>query len=215
MAAIALPPPDIARGLQRGAWFAARVVSAAVGLLAIGLFAVSLPARYRQLLAIGAGDRSVADALLGVDPERVQAALARLHLTAGFYAASNIAFEVAFALVFTLVALAVARHRRHHWFSFLTALGLVLLGTTYPPTLQGLTQTRPDLAPLVRLLGAMGLAFALVIYFAFPDGRFVPPWTVPLALVWIVWQMASALLPTAPFSPWQWPALLVGHSCCS
>jgi hypothetical protein len=193
---------------DRAVRLATRVAVAVICLLAVGLFLVSLPVRYRQLLAIGVGDRSAVDPMRGVDPTLVPAALARLHLTVGAYAAGTLALEVALALVFGLVALIVVRHRRQRWLALVTALALVLLGTTYPPTLPALVRSKPELETLVGLLGALGFALALVMFYIFPDGRFFPQWTAPLALVWVAWQVASALVPTAPFAPGQWPPLL-------
>jgi hypothetical protein len=200
--------PETGRWHLQSVWGAARAAGATTCLLSLGLFAASLPARYQQLLAIGAGDPSLADPLRGIDPARIQAALARLNLTADFYAAGNLAFEVVFALTFGLVALAVARQRQHRWFSLLATVTLVLDGTTYPPTLTALSLARPDLVLLVRLLGALSFAFGLLMLYVFPDGRLVPRWLGPPVGAWIAWQISSAAFPTAPFSPLAWPPLL-------
>jgi hypothetical protein len=208
VAALGLHARELTDREDRAVWLAARVAVAATCLLAVGLFLASLPARYHQLWAIGVGDRFAVDPMRGVDPALVPAALARLHLTVGAYAAGSLAFEVALALVFGLVALVVVRHRRQRSLALVTTLALVLLGTTYPPTLPALVRTQPELETLVGLLGALGFALALVMFYIFPDGRFFPRWTGPLALVWVAWQVASALVPTAPFAPGQWPPLL-------
>jgi hypothetical protein len=44
--------------------------------------------------------------------------------------------------------------------------------------------------PDVLLQSVGTIAFGLFLYL-FPDGRFVPRWTAPVALAWVLWQLSD------------------------
>jgi hypothetical protein len=56
-------------------------------------------------------------------------------------------------------------------------------------------------------LQALGLAALLLLFYLFPDGRFVPRWTKPLAIVWCAWLLVWLLnpLPGSPLDVGSWP----------
>src|SRR5262249_48050756 len=152
-----------ASGLHRVGWLVARAVQIAITLLALGLFIVGLPARYQRLLALGLGNLSLTNGTPSSDPARVQTALARLGASAYSYAASYVALEISVALVFCVVALAVARGKRDSGFSVFVSLALVVIGVTYPPTIDELGRAHPDWELGIGILGSLGFAFALVL----------------------------------------------------
>jgi signal transduction histidine kinase len=81
------------------------------------------------------------------------------------------------------------------------SLALLTFGTaTFTDTMDVLA-AEPSVwrLPDVILQAVGTIAFGLFLYL-FPDGRFVPRWTGPVALAWVVWQLSDYLLApsTAP-----------------
>ena len=69
--------------------------------------------------------------------------------------------------------------------------------------------------PLVRwlpgLIQALGLGGLVVLLLTFPDGRFVPPWTRPFAVLYSLWLVFWFVNPLniAGLDPQTWPEMLV------
>ncbi len=102
-----------------------------------------------------------------------------------------------------VVAAIILWRRPTDWAAFATALFLV----TLPPAnvTQVLTTTYPTLLPLMRLLGWITATNLPLVFFTFPDGRFVPGWSRLVAAVWAVLMLfdnfndaASAALANSP-----------------
>lgn len=141
----------------------------ALALLATILFALALPARYRQLL----------DA-----PPAVRTQLESLGLTVGFNAGYLTAVSLTFGLGCLAVALLLTRSRDEPGMRRFTALFLVLLGTLNVPNIAAIQATYPGLS----LLGEIAL-YALLVCFTwfllhFPDGKPVVSWASPAAVAW-------------------------------
>lgn len=73
-------------------------------------------------------------------------------------------------------------------------------GTYITRPLDALIQVYPLWRFPVSFLQALGLAATIIFFYTFPNGRFVPPWTRPLAVVWILWTVAWLLFPAVPFN---------------
>jgi hypothetical protein len=62
------------------------------------------------------------------------------------------------------------------------------------------------------MLSAIGQASAIVFFYVFPSGRFVPRWTVALVPVWIAWQVPAIFFPDSRLNPSTWPPVLSAGS---
>jgi hypothetical protein len=68
----------------------------------------------------------------------------------------------------------------------------------------------PQAPILSGLLRAVGYSFFLLLLYLFPDGRFKPWWTLPLAVLFSVWGAVWSLdlWPSEAWSPVAWPHAL-------
>ncbi len=154
-----------------GRWLLlARIGWVAAVVLALGLFAVAITALYAQRSA---------------PPEAVRAGLDQLGLSVGFYAAYWSAVLVVFAVACLTVAAVIAWRKPGDGMALLVSLFLVLLGVANAPNMQALMETYPALAFPAQCLLFLTYACLFLFLCLFPDGRFVPRWTRPFALVWL------------------------------
>ena len=65
------------------------------------------------------------------------------------------------------------------------SLTLVTFGVIWPNTLDDLVRVHPVFDVPDKALNAFGFASFFMLFYIFPDGRFVPRWTKPLAVAWL------------------------------
>jgi hypothetical protein len=167
----------------------------AVAFVALGSFVISVPARYTQLANPAAG---------------VRAALAEMGLSAGGYALYNVTLDAVFVSGFAVVAIVMFWRRSDDPMALLVATMLVVWGP-----LNGLFVLTPGAtegmypalqATLGSLVTFIGYVAWILFFYLFPSGRFVPRWTLWLALIYGVgffglWNFTT-------FGPPSWPSLL-------
>src|SRR5215211_6860525 len=175
----------------------ARVVWVAVAVLAVGLFAAGVPARYAELRSVCADGEECAIGRLY--PEDVQT-LGDLGFSLGSYAAYTLTLEVGFVMVFFASAAVIFWRKSDEWVALLVALFLMTFGGTLPGVVAALPAAHPDWWLPVRFVELLGSVSLFLFFYLFPDGRFVPRWTRWLAVVALVWQMAFTFFPDSPFS---------------
>jgi len=193
----ALPPapatieqPRMSRWLQLG-----RVAWLGVAVLTLGLFVASVGPRYAQFANPSAP---------------VRHALSLLKLSVGAYATYNMALELLVAVVFSVIALIIYRRKSHDPVALVVAFMLVLAGTAMRPivgTMDALLVVQPGWQMPVYILTYLTWFHVFAFFCIFPDGRFVPRWTIGLlvfaAAILVPWD----LFPDSPLSPWQWPPI--------
>jgi signal transduction histidine kinase len=190
--------PDSTASTLCGRWLVlARVVWVAVAVLAVGLFAAGVPARYAELRAVCADGEECAIGRLY--PEDVQT-LGDLGFSLGSYAAYTLTLEVGFVMVFFASAAVIFWRKSDEWVALLVALFLMTFGGTLPGVVAALPAAHPDWWLPVRFVELLGSVSLFLFFYLFPDGRFVPRWTRWLAVVALVWQMAFTFFPDSPFS---------------
>ena len=182
-------------GKLRGRWLLiARAVWVGMAVVTLGVFALSVPARYAQLSHPTA---------------KVRAALAEAGLPAGGYAFYNVALDTIFVSVFALVAIVIFWRRSDDPMALLVATMLVVWGP-----LNGLLVVTPSATEgmypaLEKVLGGLltfvGYMTWMLFFYLFPSGRFVPRWTRWLALCWVLFSGSWTF---TPFGPPSWPPLL-------
>ncbi len=189
----------------QGRWlFAFRAVWAVVSVLALGLFVASLPLAYAQYhTACVAGYECP---WWRLSPEEANA-LQEAGLSTGFYAAYRLANDVVFAVGFCLVGAAIVWRKPSGRMPLFASLALVTFGTATTPV-QVLAEISPVWGLPATLVIFLGTTLFLVFFCLFPDGRFVPHWSLALAAVWVVYQGARYFFPGSPFDPQSWSRLL-------
>lgn len=145
---------------------------------AIGLTVLGVPARLRELRA-SEGTAPHTWPILGI--------------------------ELALALVFFLTALLVSWRRPREPVALFLAITLALLGAVETSLTNALIL--PEHSPAAALwrwpvltLRALEMICALTLLYLFPDGRFVPGWTRPLAVAWTGLTITWLLVPELPFN---------------
>src|SRR5919205_730560 len=110
-----------------GRWLSlARAASLALAFLALGLDAISVPYYYARDAGVCASAACVNDSGR-LTPERLHA-LQQMGLSAGFYAAYDVAIEVIAVLVFAAVAAVIFWHRSDDRMALFSSLTLVVFG---------------------------------------------------------------------------------------
>lgn len=177
------------------------VVWLVIATMTIGLTLAGIPARLRELLA-NTGQPLVA-------PLIVSGAI--------------LVMNVILAGLFIGSALWIVRLKGRAPVALFLSLVLMAIGATETGITGALVNPQHGvdsalLRWLVLSLGAVTLGGALLLLYAFPDGRFVPAWSKWPAVIWVILMLAWLLVPQAPFNPlhgptWRatpLPSLLIG-----
>ena len=192
----------------RGRWLlVARAVWLVLTTVSLGLFALSLVPGYRLLRTV-CGQRPCGPEQLSAEGART---VEKLGLSLDLYAAYNLALVLVFALVFCGLAFVLFWRRSDDFIALYTSLTLVLTGVFLPEwTAELLLPLYPVLRPLLAFLTSATFCTLFILFYIFPNGRFVPRWTRWTAVVWVGVQVANYALPRSPLAPANWPALAVG-----
>ncbi|RIK42533.1 MAG: hypothetical protein DCC55_08490 [Chloroflexi bacterium] len=116
-------------------------------------------------------------------PEGVEH-LAALGLSVAFYAWYTLILTLVFAIFYWMIGLVIFWRRADEPMALYTSLTLILFGT-FAADLT--TSADPD--PVSGLIVAFALVVSWIaianLLYIFPDGRFVPRWTVVLLITWL------------------------------
>ena len=85
-------------------------------------------------------------------------------------------------LAFGGAAFVIFWRRSSDWMALFFALMLLMFGATFTRSLYVFDQVYPALGLPVRVVWGLGTYSWMPILYLFPNGRFVPRWTRPLAL---------------------------------
>jgi hypothetical protein len=75
------------------------------------------------------------------------------------------------------------------------SIALITLGTFLPPLGTAVLQQQLALAPLITFLQFIALGPSFLIFYLFPDGRFVPRWTVYGGAFWLAYSVSWLIFP--------------------
>lgn len=141
--------------------------------------------------------------------QAIQDGLVKLGLSTGFYATYNLVMEGVYVLVFAGIAAIVYARNSDDWMGMFTAFTLVTFGVASPPilvTLESLIHYDEIWTVPVRLLRFAAWAMILLLFYLFPDGKWVNTRLRPLVIGTIlVVQVPWNMFPESPLSPWRWP----------
>src|SRR4028119_1537177 len=174
----------------RAAWVTLAVVAVVISLLGLP----KLYAEFRTLAMYSPDLRS-----------SVQANLTEFGVSVGFYAAYLLALPLALATACFVMAAVVFWRRSDEPMPLFVAMLLVLLGATFSGSTRALGNVDPMWERVDGILNALSLAFIILFFFLFPNGRFVPRWTRWLAILIIACTAPSALLPARHQRPANLP----------
>jgi hypothetical protein len=180
------------------------VVWAAIVVFSLSIFLLSLPAYLAQLQTVCVGDTCVYS-YGQLTPGSVQT-LQNLGLSIGAYAASTFALITASTLVSFGVAGLIFWRRSDDWMAMFVSLFLVTFGVNFSVQAQAILATNVHSAwywSLNILIGLGWISLSLLFYL-FPDGRFVPRWTRLLAVFVVANNIFLTVFPVAisTFPPW-------------
>jgi len=165
-----------------------------VALLTVGLFVAGIPATYAHYQTVcdgpGCGD------LWQLVPEDVRA-LDVLGLSVAFYATYNVSIEILFALGYWAVAVLVFWKRSDDPVAWFVSLMLVSVGAIGVAN-HTLYALEDELWLPVRCVESLALVSFFVSFYLFPDGRFVPRWTLVLVALLTAYQSLFSLLDLVP-----------------
>lgn len=205
----ALGEPGQAAPLRRG-WALVSAFAGNVSLLqkawgtliavTLGLFLIAIPARYQELEALARANqnRLLRNEGLG---------LLNTISSPEVYPLVVTGLEIAFVVALLVVSAGIAVGRFDDWRNLFFSAVFVTYSVWVTPTLDAL-DGGPALLHFVSMIQAVGLIFAIHFFLLFPDGRFVPRWTLLSSAFWIAYTLAWAVFPDAWFSlinPFQVP----------
>jgi len=165
----------------------------------------SLPARFDQLNRV-APDLVALSGALG--PREAQA-LAQAGISLTFYAAYFTVLEGLSAFGGILVGAIIFWKRRDNWMAMLVSVALITLGASLTPLVNSVAGLSRAASILVTLVQFIGVGPSMLVFFLFPDGKFVPSWVRWIALVWMAYSIAWLFVPAwkPPFSLLLIPAI--------
>ncbi|PSB50750.1 hypothetical protein C7B77_22430, partial [Chamaesiphon polymorphus CCALA 037] len=123
-------------------------------------------------------------------------------LSDNFYIWYFLSSETLLALTFAVTGGIIALHRSTTYVTLFAAIALMLFGVTVPPPMHALVTLQGSIHPLLCFVHAIGFALFVIFLYIFPDGRFVPRWTVILSIVLIGWSLMWPFYP--PLNPYRW-----------
>ncbi|HSF80898.1 MAG TPA: hypothetical protein VLA49_06670 [Anaerolineales bacterium] len=171
---------------------AARIVLILIALLVLGLFISGIPARFTQTLS---------------NVERLS--LQVLGLSAGSYGGIVLVVDLLVVLAHIGIAAVILWRRPDDWLALFVALTLVLNGGSLPiAAVAAGAELHPLWVFLERSVVYLGLLSGVVLLYVFPDGRFVPPWTRLLTVIWAAFTLLVMFFPDSSLSLASWPVYL-------
>ncbi len=177
-----LSAPQLPARWQR----AAQVLWILVTLLALAFFIYEVNLSYSELL----------DA-----PLNLQRNLADHGISLRVYANYLTGLRSIYMLVHLVIAGIIIFKRPNERIAVFTAFFLVMLGTTFWPLAERVAD-QPDFWRLPRAIANLLMSSSLLIFFLiFPDGRFTPRWTKPVAVVMLGLLVIENFFPESKLNP--------------
>ncbi len=189
----------------------ARVVWVVVVGFTLSIFLLSLPAYFAQLQTICVGVTCVFS--YGQLTPGTAQALEHLGLSTGGYAVSILALATTSALVSFGVAALLFWRRSDDGMALFVSLFLVLIGVNFSVQAQATLATNVQTVwywSHTVLIGLGWVSLSLLLSL-FPNGRFVPRWTRPLAVFVVASNLFldASLVPISSFPPWMLSAIFL------
>ncbi len=173
--------------LVRAAWILVVALSVTVSI-------ADIPLEFKRFHTVCVGSSCGQQLTAGIVQE-----LHHLHLSVDFFATYLVVLEFGFLFVWVAIALLIFWRRSNDRMALLVALFLVLFPAAQSigsPDAVGAAY--PSLQALTTLLDNLGWLSLLLFFYLFPDGRFVPRWTLAIVLVYALLSILGSFIPTPP-----------------
>ncbi len=189
----------------RGRWLLlARVAWVVVALLYVGVFISGIPSEFARLQT-PCTDAVSCSLIPHLTVQKVQE-LKELGFSAEFFAVYFVAIEVAFTAVSAAIGALIFWRRPEDRMALLVSLVLLTFGAALPIPLFTLDLSLVWTAS-AKAVFFVGAASAILFFYVFPDGHFVPRWSRWLVLASMGVLAPTILLPYSFLSLWQHPLL--------
>lgn len=178
----------------RGGWlFLARAVWLIAVVPAVVAHFVSAPFHYQDLVDLGAGDILIPPG--AADLSFMQGIGVTLEAQALYHTVIHTLFPV----LFIVTGILIIWSRTDDWVALVMSAGAILFGCSYINSIGSMVEAQTGWRPLFHAIDIVSLTIALLIFFIFPDGRFVPRkgWLVMVA--WCIWRIIGLFVPSISF----------------
>src|ERR671921_655594 len=200
MSARSSPPATL-----HGRWLLlARVAWVVVALLYVGVFITGIPSEFARLQT-PCTDTVSCSLIPHFTGQKVHE-LKELGLSAEFFATYFVAIEVAFTAVSAVIGALIFWRKPEDRMALLVSLMLLTFGGALPIPLFTLDLSLIWTAS-ARAVSFIGAASAILFFYVFPDGHFVPRWSRWLVLASVGVLAPTLLIPYSFLSLWQHPSL--------
>ncbi|MCC7361035.1 MAG: PDZ domain-containing protein, partial [Anaerolineales bacterium] len=147
-------------------------------------------------LSVRTGDHPARDYVIVLGGANALA-LAGLGISAAAMAAYTVGVELLAALAGLAIAAVIVWRRRADGLALVISVSILLALMGASLATWALHQQQPFWRPALEAWLAFALAAWLLFFYLFPDGRFVPRWTLALPGLAVAWLLAQ----------WRWPDL--------
>jgi hypothetical protein len=193
-----------------GSWLVlARTVWLVVASLAVAIFVAGAWLRFAELQQVCTATAHVCSQRSLLMPENVRE-LHSLGLSLEFWALFNSTMSVIFASAWWAVGAMIFARRSEDRMALLVSLFLVTFTIAFWPDIPGaLARAYPGFVAPVGILRLLGDVLAMLFFYLFPSGRFVPRWTRWLAVLWLAQRIFNLFVDSLP-EPAIWIQVLFG-----
>ncbi|HEX8035951.1 MAG TPA: hypothetical protein VF510_18995, partial [Ktedonobacterales bacterium] len=145
----------------------------------------------------------------GQVPPAVVRALVDLHLSVSFYGWYTLGLDIFVAFGYLAIAVLLFWRRSRDPLALFISLALLVFGTVsfHYGSITRLVASSPGWQWPVATLQFLGAAAVGALAYVFPDGRFVPRWTILAVAAFALWNLPAYLWPYSPLSMTTWPAV--------
>jgi len=132
-----------------------------------------------------------------------------LNFSLGGYASYMTALFLLVVVTHLFIGMVVFWRRSDDWMALTLAFALVSNGAWLTLSLMyPAGEVETVLTPLVSAVTYVGLVSGISLLYVFPDGRFVPRWTLVMVASWAILMAFAIFLPESFLSLAAWPILL-------
>jgi signal transduction histidine kinase len=172
----------------------ARVYQILTICITLGLFIMNIPLNYEQRSTICETDPCPPNQLSA----RSVQALEDVGMSVRELVTVTIALDVLMAGIFTGCAIIIFVRKPDDPFTIFVTVMLVTFGTaTFTGGIRGIAIAYPQLEWLTQTIALIGSVAILAFFFVFPNGLFMPRWTMAIFMGWFVFQLPRYYFPSS------------------
>jgi signal transduction histidine kinase len=191
---LAMMNSSILQSISRHWLTLARVFQILIICLTIGLFIINIPLNYEQRSTICETDPCPPNQL----SIRSVQELENVGMSVHDLVTLTISLDTFIAVIFTACAIIIFIRKPNDLFTIFVTIMLVTFGTaTFTGGMRGIASAYPQLEWLTQTIAMIGSVGILAFFFVFPNGRFIPRWTVAIFIGWFLFQLPRYYFPNS------------------